>query len=84
MAQSELDIYLSRHNTAVTQLNTAKQSLQTTTDTLRDRRTAIKELQVNIPQCEQELKKVRWCVCGRVSNVEWVHKVRGGLWDLSQ
>uniref|UniRef100_A0A8C8II13 Structural maintenance of chromosomes protein n=1 Tax=Oncorhynchus tshawytscha TaxID=74940 RepID=A0A8C8II13_ONCTS len=57
VAQSELDIYLSRHNTAVTQLNTAKQSLQTTTDTLRDRRTAIKELQVNIPQCEQELKK---------------------------
>uniref|UniRef100_A0A673XB72 Structural maintenance of chromosomes protein 4 n=1 Tax=Salmo trutta TaxID=8032 RepID=A0A673XB72_SALTR len=57
VAQSELDIYLSRHNTAVTQLNTAKQSLQTTTDTLRDRRAAIKELQVKIPQCEQELKK---------------------------
>ena len=55
MAQSDL----SRHNTAVTQLNTAKQSLQIASDTLRDRRAAIKELQVKIPQCEQELQKVR-------------------------
>lgn len=34
-------------------------SLQTASDTLRDRRAAIKELQVKIPQCEQELRKVR-------------------------
>uniref|UniRef100_A0A8C7UG12 Structural maintenance of chromosomes 4 n=1 Tax=Oncorhynchus mykiss TaxID=8022 RepID=A0A8C7UG12_ONCMY len=53
VAQSDL----SRHNTAVTQLNTAKQSLQIASDTLRDRRAAIKELQVKIPQCEQELQK---------------------------
>ncbi|XP_010899218.2 structural maintenance of chromosomes protein 4 isoform X1 [Esox lucius] len=57
VAQSELDIYLSRHNTAVTQLNTAKQALQTASNTLRDRRATVKELQLKIPQCEQELKK---------------------------
>lgn len=59
LAQSELDIYLSRHNTALTQLNTAKQTLQTTSDTLSERRAAIKDLQVKIPQKEQELKKVK-------------------------
>lgn len=57
LAQSELDIYLSRHNTALTQLNTAKQTLQTTSDTLCKRRAAIKDLEVKIPQIEQELKK---------------------------
>uniref|UniRef100_A0A8C5E202 Structural maintenance of chromosomes protein n=1 Tax=Gouania willdenowi TaxID=441366 RepID=A0A8C5E202_GOUWI len=57
LAQSELDIYLSRHNTAVTQLNTAKQTLQTTSDTLRERRAAIKDLEVKIPQKVSELKK---------------------------
>lgn len=59
LAQSELDIYLSRHNTALTQLNTAKQTLQTTSDTLRERRAAIKDLEVKIPQNAQELKKVK-------------------------
>ncbi|XP_061734094.1 LOW QUALITY PROTEIN: structural maintenance of chromosomes protein 4 [Nerophis ophidion] len=57
LAQSELDIYLSRHNTAVTQLNSAKQTLQTTSDTLRERRAAIKELEVKIPERGKELKK---------------------------
>ena len=59
LSQSELDIYLSRHNTALTQLNTAKQTLQTTSDKLRERRAAIKDLEVKIPQKEQELKKVK-------------------------
>uniref|UniRef100_A0A667YD20 Structural maintenance of chromosomes protein 4 n=1 Tax=Myripristis murdjan TaxID=586833 RepID=A0A667YD20_9TELE len=63
LAQSELDIYLSRHNTALTQLNTAKQTLQTTSDTLQERRAAIKDLQVKIPQCEKELKKVKLIIC---------------------
>ncbi|XP_061639069.1 structural maintenance of chromosomes protein 4 [Phyllopteryx taeniolatus] len=57
LAQSELGIYLSRHNTAITQLNSAKQTLQTTSDMLRERRTAIKELEANIPQKEKALKK---------------------------
>lgn len=59
LSQSELDIYLSRHNTALTQLNTAKQTLQTTSDKLRERRAAIKDLEVKIPQKEQELKRVK-------------------------
>lgn len=58
LAQSELNIYLSHHSTAVTQLNTAKQTLQATSDMLRERHTAIKDLQVNIPQTEEKLKKV--------------------------
>lgn len=58
VAQSELDIYLSQHNTAVSQLNQAKEALQGTVDTLRDRRAAIKELKVKVPNCEQDLKKV--------------------------
>uniref|UniRef100_A0A3P9N039 Structural maintenance of chromosomes protein 4 n=1 Tax=Poecilia reticulata TaxID=8081 RepID=A0A3P9N039_POERE len=59
IAQSELDIYLSRHKTALTQLNAAKQTLQTTSDTLQERRPAIKDLQVQIPLKEKELKKVK-------------------------
>uniref|UniRef100_A0A672NY39 Structural maintenance of chromosomes protein n=1 Tax=Sinocyclocheilus grahami TaxID=75366 RepID=A0A672NY39_SINGR len=58
VAQSELDIYLSQHNTAVSQLNQAKDALQETVDTLRERRAAIKHLNANIPQCEEQLKKV--------------------------
>ncbi|XP_024910869.1 structural maintenance of chromosomes protein 4 isoform X2 [Cynoglossus semilaevis] len=57
LAQSELDIYLSRHKTALTQLNTAKQTLQTTSDTLRERRAALKDLGVKIPETEKQLKK---------------------------
>uniref|UniRef100_A0A1A7YGY2 Structural maintenance of chromosomes protein n=1 Tax=Iconisemion striatum TaxID=60296 RepID=A0A1A7YGY2_9TELE len=57
LAQSELDIYLSRHKTAVANLNAAKQTLQTTTETLQERRAAIKDLEVQIPQKERELKK---------------------------
>uniref|UniRef100_A0A665U7N3 Structural maintenance of chromosomes protein 4 n=1 Tax=Echeneis naucrates TaxID=173247 RepID=A0A665U7N3_ECHNA len=60
LAQSELDIYLSRHNTALTHLNTAKQTCQTTSDTLRERKTAIKDLEVKIPLKEKELKKVKY------------------------
>lgn len=59
LAQSELDIYLSRHNTAVAQLNSAKQTLETTSNTLSERRAAIKDLEVKIPLKEQELKKVK-------------------------
>lgn len=59
LAQSELDIYLSRHNTALAQLNSAKQTLETTSNTLRERRAAIKDLEVKIPLKEEELKTVK-------------------------
>ncbi|XP_063061725.1 structural maintenance of chromosomes protein 4 [Engraulis encrasicolus] len=57
VAQSELDIYLSQHKTLVTQLNQAKEKLQSTADTLKERRTAIKDLEVKIPQCQEKLNK---------------------------
>lgn len=62
LAQSELDIYLSRHNTAVAQLNSAKQTLETTSNTLSERRAAIKDLEVKIPLKEQELNKVKTAI----------------------
>lgn len=63
VAQSELDIYLSQHKTLLTQLNQAKEAQQAASDTLKERRAAIKELEVKIPQCEEQLKKVCVYVC---------------------
>ncbi|XP_009702200.1 PREDICTED: structural maintenance of chromosomes protein 4 [Cariama cristata] len=57
IAQSELDIYLSRHNTAVSQLNQVKEALITTSETLQERKAAIKDLGIKLPQAEQELKE---------------------------
>ncbi|XP_069721223.1 structural maintenance of chromosomes protein 4 isoform X2 [Phaenicophaeus curvirostris] len=57
VAQSELDIYLSRHNTAVAQLNQAKETLMTTSETLKERKAAIKDIGIKLPQAEQELKE---------------------------
>ncbi|XP_061308611.1 structural maintenance of chromosomes protein 4 [Pezoporus flaviventris] len=57
VAQSELEIYLARHNTAVSQLNQAKEALMTVSETLNARKAAIKEISVRLPQAEQELKE---------------------------
>ncbi|NXX18903.1 SMC4 protein, partial [Podargus strigoides] len=57
VAQSELDIYLSRHNTAVSELSKAKESLTTTSETLKERKAAIKDLSIKLPQAEQALKE---------------------------
>ncbi|KAM6389174.1 structural maintenance of chromosomes protein 4 isoform 2-T4 [Pluvialis apricaria] len=57
VAQSELDIYLSRHNTAVSQLNKGKEALMTTSGTLTERKAAIKDIGIKLPQAEQELKE---------------------------
>ncbi|XP_021149827.2 structural maintenance of chromosomes protein 4 isoform X1 [Columba livia] len=57
VAQSELDIYLSRHNSALAQLNQAKEALMTTSETLRERKAAIKDIGTKLPQAEQELKE---------------------------
>lgn len=69
LAQSELDIYLSRHNTALTQLNSAKQTLDTTSKTLQERHAAIKDLKVNIPQKEEELKTVKPAVVHQAGEI---------------
>ncbi|NXJ63406.1 SMC4 protein, partial [Rostratula benghalensis] len=57
VAQSELDIYLSSHNTAVSQLNQAKEALVTTSGTLTERKAAIKDIGIKLPRAEQELKE---------------------------
>lgn len=60
MAKSELDLYLSRHNTAISQLKATEDALQTASGTRKERLTAIKELESKLPQTENELKKVRF------------------------
>ncbi|XP_074954673.1 structural maintenance of chromosomes protein 4 [Phalacrocorax aristotelis] len=57
VAQSELEIYLSRYNAAVSRLNEAKEALVTTSETLRERKAAIKDISIKLPQAEQELKE---------------------------
>ncbi|NXC47693.1 SMC4 protein, partial [Penelope pileata] len=57
IAQAELDIYLSRHNNAVSQLNKAKEDLVTTSETVKQRKAAIKDIQIKLPKAEQELKE---------------------------
>lgn len=59
VAQAELDIYLTRYNTAVSQLSEAKEALTTTSDTLKQRKAAIKDLDIKLPAAELELKEVR-------------------------
>ncbi|XP_066266590.1 structural maintenance of chromosomes protein 4-like [Branchiostoma lanceolatum] len=57
VAQSELDIYLSRYDNAVTQLQGAQQNLDTAVNTLKDRKSGIKDIEKRIPECEKELQK---------------------------
>jgi len=63
VAQVELDIYLSRHNTAVSQLNEAKEALLATSERLKERKAAIKDINRKLPQAEEELKEVRLDFC---------------------
>ncbi|KAI8498795.1 Structural maintenance of chromosomes protein 4, partial [Branchiostoma belcheri] len=59
VAQSELDIYLSRYDNAVSQLQGAEQNLDTAVNTLKDRKSGIKDVEKRIPECEKELQKAR-------------------------
>ena len=52
VAQSELDIYLSRHNTAVSQLGKAKEALMAASETLKERKAAIGDIEAKLPQTE--------------------------------
>lgn len=74
IAQSELEIYLSRYNTAVSQLNQGKQALTTTSETLKERKAAIKDIGVKLPQAEQELKEVRPDCCSTFPRVTTQHR----------
>ncbi|NWU91598.1 SMC4 protein, partial [Upupa epops] len=57
VAQSELEVYLSSYNSAVAQLNQGKQTLVTTSETLKERKAAIQDLSVKLPKAEQQLKE---------------------------
>lgn len=61
VAQSELDIYLSRHNTAVSQLSKAKEALIAASETLKERKAAIGDIEAKLPQTKHELKEVNLC-----------------------
>lgn len=63
VAQSELDIYLSRHNTAVSQLSKAKEALIAASETLKERKAAIRDIEEKLPQTECELKEVNLGFC---------------------
>ncbi|NXY20114.1 SMC4 protein, partial [Atrichornis clamosus] len=57
IAQSELEIYLSRYNSAVARLTQAQEALGSISETLKERKAAIKDISVKLPQAEQQLKE---------------------------
>lgn len=59
IAQSELELYLSRYNSVVARLSQAQEALESTSNTLRERKAAIKDIADKLPQAEQQLKEVR-------------------------
>ena len=63
VAQSELDIYLRRHNTAVSQLGKAKEALMAASETLKERKAGIGDIEAKLPQTEHELKEVNLYFC---------------------
>lgn len=63
VAQSELDIYLSRHNTAVSQLSKAKEALMAASETLKERKAAIGDIEAKLPQTEHAAKGGKFCFC---------------------
>ena len=63
VAQSELDIYLSGHNTAVSRLSKAKEALIAASETLKERKAAIADIEAKLPHTEHDLKEVNFCFC---------------------
>uniref|UniRef100_A0A8C5TY51 Structural maintenance of chromosomes protein n=1 Tax=Malurus cyaneus samueli TaxID=2593467 RepID=A0A8C5TY51_9PASS len=57
IAQSELELYLSSYNAAVARLSQAQEALGNTSHTLKERKAAIKDITVKLPQAEQQLKE---------------------------
>uniref|UniRef100_A0A8C0Z9V2 Structural maintenance of chromosomes protein 4 n=1 Tax=Cyanistes caeruleus TaxID=156563 RepID=A0A8C0Z9V2_CYACU len=57
LAQSELELYLSRYNSAVARLSQAQEALQSTSNTLKERKAAIRDIAGKLPQAEQQLKE---------------------------
>lgn len=59
IAQSELELYLSRYNSAVARLSQAQEALGSTSNTLKERKAAIRDIAGKLPQAEQQLREVR-------------------------
>ncbi|XP_078734648.1 structural maintenance of chromosomes protein 4 isoform X1 [Lampetra fluviatilis] len=59
VAQSELDLYMSRHTSALAALNETKQALTSTTEGLCGRRENIRKLEATIPSTEKELAQAQ-------------------------
>ncbi|NWV07543.1 SMC4 protein, partial [Ptilonorhynchus violaceus] len=57
IARSELELYLSSYNSAVAWLTQTQEALGSTSDTLKERKAAIKDIAGKLPQAEQELKE---------------------------
>lgn len=59
IAQSELELYLSKYNSAVARLSQAQEALGSTSSTLKERKASIRDITGKLPQAEQQLKEVR-------------------------
>lgn len=59
IAQSELELYLSKYNSALAQLSQAQEALESTSNTLKERKAAIRDIAEKLPQAEQQLREVR-------------------------
>ncbi|XP_058668048.1 structural maintenance of chromosomes protein 4 isoform X2 [Ammospiza caudacuta] len=57
IAQSELELYLSKYNSALARLRQAQEALGSTSSTLKERKAAIKDIAGKLPQAEQQLKE---------------------------
>ncbi|XP_066181779.1 structural maintenance of chromosomes protein 4 isoform X1 [Sylvia atricapilla] len=57
IAQSELELYLSKYNSAVAWLSQAQEALGSTSTTLKERKAAIRDIAGKLPQAEQQLKE---------------------------
>lgn len=58
LAQAELELYLSKYNSAVARLSQAQEALGSTSNTLKERKASIKDIAGKLPQAEQQLKEV--------------------------
>ncbi|XP_063023475.1 structural maintenance of chromosomes protein 4 isoform X2 [Melospiza melodia melodia] len=57
IAQAELELYLSKYNSALARLEQAQEALGSTSSTLKERKAAIKDIAAKLPQAEQQLKE---------------------------
>ncbi|XP_053808271.1 structural maintenance of chromosomes protein 4 isoform X3 [Vidua chalybeata] len=57
LAQSELELYLSKYNSALAWLSQAQEALGSTSNTLKERKAAVRDIAEKLPQAEQQLRE---------------------------